>query len=237
MQPSLPGPRVNGVTAERSGFRQAEAGSMGMFRSSLLLATIAASLVGCGSPTPNGVESTEVAASPASTSPRATSTSPAPPSVSSPDPDGLVMNVDGIGPYRIGSRVEDLRAAGLLGQSSPIDPRCPEVHSAAATGPYSGEVLLTVRRNVLVEIGTAGGDQPVRSPEGAAIGTSWDEIRKLYGGRGAMRKDPEANQGFLVPVGNRVMLFDGHPTRPGVGYFAVGLADYTERHFTTGQFC
>jgi hypothetical protein len=187
-----------------------------------------------GSPTPT-------VPSPPSGSP-VSPTASTPPGAGKPAPatapvaDRWVMSADGIGPYRIGVRVDEM-PAGLFGPSTPVDSvNCPGLYSVQATGEYEGTLALTVRHNYLVGIGTAGG-KPVHSAAGATVGTSFERVQEIYGTRGKMDKDSTGKPGFIVPAGDRVMLFGGHPIREGVGWFEVGLADHTEHMFRTGKHC
>ncbi len=216
---------------------------MRVFPFSVVLAAVAVAAVGCASPAattgtsgPGPQPAAAVAAESGPARPAATVDGPE--STAGPGQPKLVMSVDGVGPYKIGARVEQLRKAGLLGELTTLDEkRCRELYRADASGTYSGTFQLVIRHQVLVEIGTAGGDLDLRTREGAGIGMSWPEIRKLYGQRGAMVKDSTGKRGFLVKDGDRVMLFSGHPVRPGIGYVAIGMADHTEHVFRTGEPC
>jgi hypothetical protein len=149
-----------------------------------------------------------------------------------------VLTIDGVGPYQIGAHVDDLVADGLIGEVSPVDTdSCPDLAHAEAAGPYLGTLVLTLRSNELVEIGTAGGE-PIRTPEGFGVGTPIADLELAYGERGAPVQDSAGTAGYVATVGDRVLLFAGSQQRPDeVAWLAVGLADYTERSFQTGAPC
>src|SRR4051794_23972900 len=150
-----------------------------------------------GSPTPT-------VPSPPSGSP-VSPTASTPPGAGKPAPatapvaDRWVMSADGIGPYRIGVRVDEM-PAGLFGPSTPVDSvNCPGLYSVQATGEYEGTLALTVRHNYLVGIGTAGG-KPVHSAAGATVGTSFERVQEIYGTRG---KCPRTAQESLASSSRR----------------------------------
>lgn len=148
--------------------------------------------------------------------------------------DGVeVLSVRGAGPFRIGARLDRLSAAGLIDWSVEL---CGGMVHAGVTGEWAGKILLAFRHGRLVEVGTA--TVPPRSPAGAAVGMSFAELEEIYGPRGSMiRNDAGDASAYLVRFGNRVELYTGHPIRSGVGYYAAGRADYTERTFREGGTC
>jgi hypothetical protein len=144
-----------------------------------------------------------------------------------------ILSVRGAGAYRIGASLETLSAAGRI---SWMAPGCPGVVHTGVTGPWAGVILLAFRDGRLVEVGTA--TAPPRSPAGAMVGMSFDELEEIYGRRGSLiRNDAGDASAYLVRFGSRVELFTGHPIRPGVGYFQVGPADFVERNFRHGASC
>ncbi len=149
-----------------------------------------------------------------------------PPTLASVYPDPLVMDVNGIGPYRIDASLDSLRAG------------CSDTYDIGVIGRYEGEILLVVKGGQLVEVGTAGGSDPIRSLAGAAVGMSFAQVEALYGKRAVLDTHGQGGLGGVyVTSGDRVLLFSGHPIRPGVGYFAAGLASYTLNAFRTGAAC
>ncbi|MEV0942852.1 hypothetical protein AB0I90_21075 [Micromonospora wenchangensis] len=144
-----------------------------------------------------------------------------------------LLSVRGAGPFRIGASLTRLTAAGLIDWTA-VD--CEGVVVAGVTGEWAGKIMVAFRNGRLVEIGTA--TAPPRSPAGAGVGMSFTEVARIYGSRGAfIRNDAGDATAYLVRFGNRVELFTGHPIRPGVGYFQVGLADHVERAFRQGRPC
>jgi hypothetical protein len=206
-------------------------------RSVVVASVIAGALSGCGTSQevtpPPGVSASPSESASASASPAALQQAAGKVPANAPP---WVLSTDGLGPYRLGARADELRAAGLLGQASPVDAaNCPDLYNVAATGVYEGTLVLLVRHNVLVEIGTAGGDE-VRTPAGASVGGTFERVKKLYGSRGSSKKDSSGKEGFIVPVGDRVILF-ASSIHPGVGWMAAGFADQTEHNFLTGSSC
>ncbi|WP_433651730.1 hypothetical protein ACQP2C_04080 [Micromonospora zamorensis] len=144
-----------------------------------------------------------------------------------------VLGVGGAGAYRIGAGLAALTAAGRIGWTATA---CGGVVHAGATGSWAGVLILAFRDGLLVEVGTA--TAPPRSPAGATVGMSFDELEDIYGRRGSLiRNDAGDAEAYLVRVGSRVELFTGHPIRPGVGYFQVGPASFVERNFRQGSTC
>ncbi|MEU8254697.1 hypothetical protein AB0C06_10605 [Micromonospora inaquosa] len=144
-----------------------------------------------------------------------------------------VLGVGGAGAYRIGASLAALTAAGHIDWTASS---CGGVVHAGATGSWAGVLILAFRDGRLVEVGTA--TAPPRSPAGATVGMSFDELEAIYGRRGSLiRNDAGDAEAYLVRVGSRVELFTGHPIRPGVGYFQVGAASFVERNFRQGASC
>lgn len=144
-----------------------------------------------------------------------------------------VLSVRGAGVYRIGASLASLTRNGHVGWTAP---GCDGVVHTGVTGSWAGVLLLAFRNGRLVEVGTA--TAPPRSPAGASVGMSFDELEAIYGRRGSLiRNDAGDAEAYLVRVGSRVELFTGHPIRPGVGYFQVGPASFVERNFRQGPSC
>jgi hypothetical protein len=185
---------------------------------------------GSGTPSPS-LDGSPVAGG----SPSAAGSPSTAPTTATADP--WVLDTDGIGPYRLGMRSAELAYEGLMGTATPINSAdCPELYSVAATGTYAGTLLLVLRHNVLVQIGTAGGG-PVHSPEGVRVGDTLDSARTTYGTRATARTGADGLPGLVVTAGDRVLLFTGHPIRPGIGWFAAGYANHTEATFVSGDDC
>ncbi|TBL34617.1 hypothetical protein EYA84_15230 [Verrucosispora sp. SN26_14.1] len=144
-----------------------------------------------------------------------------------------LLSVQGAGPFRIGTSLDRLTAAGLIDWTVA---GCGGVVDAGVTGEWAGVVLLTFRHGRLVQVFTA--TAPPYSPAGAGVGMSFDRLEAVYGPRGELiRNDADTASAYLVRVGSRVELFTGHPIRPGVGGFQVGPAAFVERTFRQGTAC
>ena len=208
---------------------------------SLSVAGLAAGLAaGCTEPAsqPPPGSAAVSPASAASASPPVTLPTPSPPA----ETDPWLLATDGIGPYRLGARLDSM-PAGLFGDSHAIDPaQCPDLYSRSATGKYLGVALPVVRHGVLVEISSSGGDPGVHTPAGDRVGDPWATIETRYAAGSASpgdwRTDPVGNRAFVVPRGERVLMFYVNPVRPnGVGAITVGLTDYSLQTFLTGEPC
>jgi len=141
-------------------------------------------------------------------------------------PDPLVMDVDGVGPYRIGISIDTLRAAGLIG-SPYTTPECRGTVFADPTGYYAGTLQLRFQNDRLVAIGTAGGLQ-IRSLVGANAGMSLEQIKSLYGGQGTTTGGGADDRKLTETSGDRVTVFTEAQIRSGAGYFEVGLKSYLQ---------
>ncbi len=148
-------------------------------------------------------------------------------------PAGEVLSVRGAGPYRIGARLQSLQEAGLIDWVAP--PQACDVVHTGVTGDWAGALILAFRAGRLVEIGTA--TIPPRSPAGASVGMSWDELEAIYGGRGRLIHNSDGEPAYVVRIGSRVELYTGHPIRAGVGYYQAGPADYVLRAFRGQSVC
>ncbi|MFG3599601.1 hypothetical protein [Micromonospora chersina] len=144
-----------------------------------------------------------------------------------------VLSVRGAGPYRIGTRLDRLAAAGLIDWTAP---GCAGVMHAGVTGAWAGKIMLAFRFGRLVSVGTA--TVPPRSPAGASVGMSFADLERIYGRRGALiRNDAGDAEAYLVRFGSRAELFTSHPIRSGVGYYEAGIASYVESGFRHRPSC
>jgi hypothetical protein len=211
----------------------------------MLSLALAGAVAGCSSPMPTdppGPPAPVTSGPPAATDPPDPSGPPqTPPPADAADP--WLLTTDGIGPYRLGQRVDAL-PAGIFGESSPIDSaKCPELYSRGATGIYAGTLLFVVRHNVLVEIFTAGGADPgVHTAEGDRVGQPWPTVEGRHTSTteapGAWKTNPSGDRAFVVPYGDRVVMFTVNPIRPrAVGGIAAGLTNHTEHVFLKNVPC
>jgi hypothetical protein len=142
-----------------------------------------------------------------------------------------VLSVFGAGPYRFGERLAKLTAAGLV-DAVVTDPNDPGSAVAISTGDWAGELVLVFRRARLIEIETA--TDTVRTLAGARVGLSFEDLERIYGRWGRLIANDQGRQAYLVRVGPMVILFGGHPIRPGVGSISVGPAAFTLHNFLVG---
>jgi hypothetical protein len=209
-----------------------------------LSAALAGAVTGCSSPMPTdppGPPAPSVTSGPPATDPPEESGGPlTPPPPDSVDP--WLLTTDGIGPYRIGQRI-DAMPAGIFGESSPVDAgQCPELYTRGATGIYAGTLLFVVRHNVLVEISTGGGDPGAHTTEGDRVGTPWSTAESRHAptaeAPGTWKTNPAGQRAFVVSYGDRVILFGINPIRPrAIGSVTAGLTDHSEHTFLTGAPC
>jgi hypothetical protein len=157
--------------------------------------------------------------------------------------DPWLLSLDGIGPYRLGERIDTMPAGAFTG-STQIDPdHCPDLVGMQATGEYAGTLLFRVRHNVLVEISSSGGDPGVHTPFMDRVGSSWSSLESAYPPDSAIlpgtwRTAPNGDRAFVVTSHDRVYLFTANPVRPNaVGVVTVGLADHTLATFLSGGPC
>ena len=194
----------------------------------LVTAALAALVVTAGACAPG-----QAPVAPGPSNPPASPTASAPvPSPTAAPPAEFQLSVRGAGPYQIGARLEQLRAAGLVDSPSARQ-GCDGVVDAGATGHWAGHVLLVFRHDVLVGIGGAG---EVKSPAGVGPGMSFAEAERIYGDRGRPIRSKAGKQGYVVGVGNMIELFTDHPIRPGIGYFEVAQPS-AEQAFVADSEC
>lgn len=184
-------------------------------------------------PDPAQTTASEAATSPATSAPASGPTADA----TTPAPDPWLMTVEGIGPYQLGARV-DAMPPGIITSLVPIDTTaCPELYSAQATGIYAGALLFVVRHSHLVEISSSGGSPGVHSAQGDKVGDPWPTVEARHTS-GAWQTAPDGERAFIVPSGDRVMMFMRNPIRPaGVGAYTVGMTDHSQATFLSGANC
>jgi hypothetical protein len=131
-----------------------------------------------------------------------------------------VITVLGAGPYRMGTKLDRLSAAGLIDWVTGPDAAGTQLAGSAAA--WSGELMLTFHHGFLVVVETATGS--VRTAAGARVGMSFAEVEAIYHGYGKLLTNDQGRTAYLVPVGPMVLLFGDHPMRPGVGSIQAGPA-------------
>jgi hypothetical protein len=147
--------------------------------------------------------------------------------------DASVLSVRGAGPYRIGARLQELTASGLISWTDTL-PDCDVVY-AGATGDWAGVIIVAFRNGRLVAVGTA--TAPPVSPSGASVGMAWDQFEEIYGSRGEFVYNDDGDRAYAVRIGAGVELYTGHPIRSGVGYFQAGRANFILGNFLRGSPC
>jgi hypothetical protein len=205
-----------------------------------LSATVAVLAVSaCGGPAgPGGGDPTTApAGTSAAATPTAAVTTPA--TTAPPSTDPWEISTDGIGPYRLGARVDTL-PAGLFTSSSPIDSvNCPDLISSGATGMYAGVLLFVVRHMQLVQIESAGGVPGVHTRVNDRVGDRWATVEgRNPTGTWQTRTGATTPRAFVVPNGDRVTMYHVNPIRPdGVGAIVVGMENHSRSTFLSGRHC
>jgi hypothetical protein len=131
-----------------------------------------------------------------------------------------VITVLGAGPYRMGTSLNRLTAAGLIDWVT--GPDAAGAQLAGSAGSWSGELILTFHHGFLVVVETATGS--VRTAAGARVGMSFAEVESIYHGYGKLITNDQGDTAYVVPVGPMALLFGDHPIRPGVGSIQAGPA-------------
>jgi hypothetical protein len=131
-----------------------------------------------------------------------------------------VITVLGAGPYRLGTSLNQLTAAGLIDWVT--GPDAAGAQLAGSAGSWSGELVLTFHHGFLVVVETATGS--VRTAAGARVGMSFAEVEAIYHGYGKLITNDQGDTAYVVAVGPMVLLFGDHPIRPGVGSIQAGPA-------------
>ena len=129
-----------------------------------------------------------------------------------------VITVLGAGPYRFGTSLDRLTAAGLIDWVT--GPDAAGTQLAGSAGSWSGELVLTFHHGVLVVVETATGS--VRTAAGARVGMSFAEVESIYHGYGKLITNDQGSTAYVVAAGPMVLLFGDHPIRPGVGSIQAG---------------
>ena len=143
------------------------------------------------------------------------------------------LSVRGAGPYRIGANLNTLKAAGLISWTDVRQSSQGTIVRAGSAGSWAGELILVFRDGRLIEIGTA---TDVRSPKGAGVGMTYAQLEKIYGDRGSVIQGADRSMAYVVRIGSMVELYTGNPIREGVGWYAVGPADYTLAGYLGGYY-
>lgn len=140
-----------------------------------------------------------------------------------------VITVLGAGPYRIGTSLSRLAAAGLLSWVTDPDGG---TQLAGSAGEWGGGLTLTFNHGVLLALETDTGS--VRTAAGARVGMSFAEVENIYRGYGDLITNDQGRTAYVIKVGPMVVLFGDHPIRAGVGSIQVGPACIVLQAFLNG---
>jgi hypothetical protein len=126
----------------------------------------------------------------------------------------------GIGPYRVGSSLHRLSAAGLVTDVQEAL-TCAGYFYAHATGHYAGRISFGFQGDTLAEIWTE--DPAVHTRQGGRIGMTLEQLQDVYGATGTIEHGKWTLRAFVVPAGDRVVAFFENPSTGTV--YAIGAGD------------
>lgn len=152
----------------------------------------------------------------------------------------LILAAEGIGPYRIGASLADLRKRGLVRNLVDSDDCGPPYQGAEATGRYAGRVVLSFESGRLTDVAT--GSRDLITPSGARTGMTLGDLRRIYGDRGKLVRGYES-QAFSVRVAGTklgiVFYFESLDTHshPTVNAITAGEVERLEQAAIVGEGC
>jgi hypothetical protein len=189
-------------------------------------------LAGCGGDKPANT-APPTAAAPTTGAAATGSVSPGPTGSAGAVPE---FTVDGAGPYELGSALTALQSANLLASVVTADTACPQNTTARGTGAWAdlelsfhpdGTLYLAVNKS-----------PSVPTPSGAWVGTSLDDLKKIYKGLFGREVNHGTDTGYVVRTNSgRGILFvlDSAKT---VTSMIAGDGNYLITTFQSGaKFC
>lgn len=199
---------------------------MGMF---VVVALLAAA--GCGSKDP-AVAAPKTTTPPAAGSPTASGSASASPSVA---PSNLIeFTVDGAGPYQLGATLSALQTGPGLEEIT-AGGACPDNTTARGTGTWK-EVQLSFHKDgkLYLLVNKSAG---IPTPSGAWLGTSLDDLKKIYAGVSGEELTRAPASAYLVTtLTGRGVLFDLDANKK-VTAMTAGDAGYLRSTYPSGTYC
>lgn len=212
-------------------------------RPTFLVAALAVLTLGCGA---LGVRDQETSGPPTPiVSGEAAPPSPGPSSIAgpttappSPSVDPLVLSVDGIGPYRLGTgaTLDQLQGTGVLTSVANGGEACPQHFGAQGTGQYTGiRLWFLPDRKLDFVIARA---PTIRTPSGARVGNTLAELQTIYGSRGEVLTVGGA-KAYIVRVASsgRAIFFELDLANAQVIAVYAGGGDRLAQRFLGGSDC
>jgi hypothetical protein len=144
--------------------------------------------------------------------------------------------VDGAGPYELGSALTALQTANLLSSVATGGAACPQNTTARGTGIWAdlelsfhpdGTLYLAVNKS-----------PSVPTPSGAWVGTSLDDLKKIYKGLFTKEVSRGADTGFVVRTNTGRGILFTLDTSKSVASMIAGDGNYLISTFQSGaEFC
>ncbi|MEU8264948.1 hypothetical protein AB0C02_30580 [Micromonospora sp. NPDC048999] len=150
----------------------------------------------------------------------------------SPAADDQTVRPGGLGPYRIGGSLDDLRAKGHLATPVKTTGGCPDYATSTGRPEYNSPDLVFYQKKL---IWLSLSSPQARTPEGAHVGTPLAEAKKRHPD-GRELSDGLGGRAWLVTQGKNALLL-----RIGSGgavtLIEAGVAETLEFRFTEGEGC
>jgi hypothetical protein len=152
----------------------------------------------------------------------------------------MVLAADGVGPYRVGASLADLRSRRLVKNIGESQNCGLPWQIGEAANRYEGRLSLAFESGRLTDVATSS--KSLATPSGARVGMTLDDLRRIYGDRGNVIRGYQS-QAFSVRVAGTTLgiLFyfeslDSNP-RPNVLAIAAGEVERLERAAVVGEGC
>jgi hypothetical protein len=197
----------------------------------LMLLTVPALLAGCGGDKPT-TTSPPTAGTPTTGAAATGSVSPGPTGSAAAVAE---FTVDGAGPYELGATLTALQSANLLSAVA-TGGTCPQNTTAKGTGAWSdlelsfhpdGTLYLAVNKS-----------PSVPTPSGAWVGTSLDDLKKIYKGLVTREVSHGGDTAFVVRTNTGRGILFALDTAKSVVSMTAGDGTYLTTTFESGQpFC
>lgn len=160
---------------------------------------------------------------PAEAPPRTPARPGVPPAAGRPS---LLLTPDGVGPYRIGARIQP----SLVTAASPVDSACPDVAFQQATGRYAGAIDVFTKGGVVFEVQVSA---RAHTREGAQVGKPLSHVSRIYGARTKTWRGEGGIPVAAVTVGRNSMVFTGASEEPhAVRRVHIGRSAVVSQHVT-----
>jgi hypothetical protein len=148
----------------------------------------------------------------------------------------IEFTVDGAGPYLLGSTLTALQAKPGLDEVTTGSPGCPENTFARGTGVWR-DVRLSFRKDGKLYLALNRSDS-IPTPSGAWLGTTYEDLKKIYAGVMGQDLTRGPNSAYLVQtLSGGGILFELGPDKKVIS-MAAADAGYLRSTFTAGtEYC